>query len=288
MTPIQQRAEISVVMSAYNAGKFIKEAIESILMQSFADFELIIVDDGSTDDTRSMIRAFRDKRIILIQNEHDFTASLNKGLHAATGKYIARMDADDIMHVDRLQMQYTIMEFEPELTVCGSWVSPFGEKMAKGKTICSYSGCISTPLLQLLRDNFIYNSTTMLRASFLKQHSLQYECYPYAEDYKLWTEIAKYGGQFYIESFPLVSYRLSMEQVGQQHKEEQKCSTWAIQREIADTLLNLCEGKYEIIDQIYRLMLKLNQEKLISEQQITSFLFETIQKTTINRKHERI
>ncbi len=120
-------------MSAYNVEKYIAESINSILRQSFRDFELIIVNDGSTDRTQSVIDSFDDKRLIKIVNpRHDFIESLNTGMATAKGKYVARMDADDIMHVDRLRIQHALMEENPEITVCTSWLTPFGEGIAKG------------------------------------------------------------------------------------------------------------------------------------------------------------
>ena len=90
--------KISVVMPAYNAEKYIGEAIESILNQTFKDFEFIIINDGSVDHTKEIIREYNDPRIVLLENDKNrgIVLSLNKGLDAATGKYIARMDADDI------------------------------------------------------------------------------------------------------------------------------------------------------------------------------------------------
>ena len=95
----KQTPAISIVMPAYNAEMYIREAIDSVICQSFPDFECIVVDDGSTDGTRDIIRAYHDKRIVLLENKHDFIASLNLGMDAARGRYIARMDADDIMHL---------------------------------------------------------------------------------------------------------------------------------------------------------------------------------------------
>ena len=92
--------EISVVMPVYNAEMYVKDAIESVLKQSFGVFEFIIIDDGSTDKTCSIIQSFDDKRIKLIVNKHDFIGSLNLGLDSAEGKYIARMDADlSLIHI---------------------------------------------------------------------------------------------------------------------------------------------------------------------------------------------
>ena len=125
-------SKISVVMPTYNASKYVSEAIESTLKQSFFDFEFIIVDDGSTDNTREIIRSYDDNRIKLVENEHNFIGSLNKGLELAGGKYIARMDADDIMHIDRLKIQYSIMEAKPEIDICSAWMAPFGDNIPKG------------------------------------------------------------------------------------------------------------------------------------------------------------
>ena len=193
-------SEISVVMPTYNAESYVAEAIESVLQQSFDDFEFIIVDDGSKDDTLSIIRSYTDKRIRLIENQHDFIGSLNMGLQAAHGKYIARMDADDKMHADRLRIQHAIMEEEPGITVCSSWVSFFGEKVSGGVTSSLGSGILDFPLLHFLKENIIIHPTIMMRTDFLRIHSLQYEGYNCGEDYKLWMEIAKLGGTFYIES----------------------------------------------------------------------------------------
>lgn len=118
------KKQISVIMAAYNAEKYIGEAIESTLGQSFSDLEIIIVDDGSTDATRSIVRSYPDERLKLIENKHDYIGSLNIGLKTASGKYIARMDADDIMHIDRLKIQYAIMEEDPRTTICSSWITP--------------------------------------------------------------------------------------------------------------------------------------------------------------------
>ena len=112
--------EISVVMPVYNSGKYVNEAIRSVLAQSFDDFEFIIVDDGSTDNTQSIIHSFVDTRIKFIQNKHDFIGSLNRGMSSATGKYVARMDADDIMHIDRLKIQHAVMQRHSEITICGT------------------------------------------------------------------------------------------------------------------------------------------------------------------------
>ena len=136
----EETIAISLVTPTYNTERYIREAIDSILCQSFTDFECIVVDDGSTDNTRDIIRSFDDRRIVLIENKHDFIGSLNLGLDTARGRYIARMDADDIMHPDRLKIQHTIMETEPSITVCSTWMRQFGENVPAGNIAASLSG----------------------------------------------------------------------------------------------------------------------------------------------------
>jgi glycosyltransferase involved in cell wall biosynthesis len=109
MKTLKNNPEISVVMSVYNGGDFLSIAIESILNQTFTNFEFIIIDDGSTDNSRLIIKSYKDKRIKLVaQTNQGLVKSLNRGLSLATGKYIARMDADDISLPERLDKQLKV------------------------------------------------------------------------------------------------------------------------------------------------------------------------------------
>lgn len=116
---MEKQLPISVCMSMYNVAPYVGECIDSILAQTFEDFELLIVDDGSDDDSAAIVRSYTDKRIKLIEREHDYIASLNYLLSHATGKYIARMDADDIMLPNRLERQFTYMETHPGVDILG-------------------------------------------------------------------------------------------------------------------------------------------------------------------------
>ena len=114
---------VSVVLSVYNAEKHIVEAIESILTQSYKNFEFIIIDDGSTDGSLEIIKSYDDERIILISRENKgLIASLNEGIEQAKGKYIARMDADDISLSSRFEEQVTFMEMHEEVGICGTTI----------------------------------------------------------------------------------------------------------------------------------------------------------------------
>lgn len=113
---------VNVVMSVYNDEHYLRQAMESILNQTFRDFEFIIINDGSTDRTPKILRNFDDDRIILVENPHriGLAQSLNKGLRMARGKYIARMDADDVSHPMRLDLQVQFLDAHPEIALLGT------------------------------------------------------------------------------------------------------------------------------------------------------------------------
>ena len=271
---------ISVLMPTYNAGRYVAEAIQSVLQQSFEDWELVIVDDGSTDDTREIIRSFSDTRIRLLCNGHDFIGSLNMGLDAARGKYIARMDADDVMHPDRLKIQYAIMEEEPEITVCGSWIRIFGENKP-GIVPTSFKGKLTDIYGLLLKKSPLYHPTVMMRSKFLRRHALRYERYCCAEDYKLWFEIAKKGGVFFVEDQPLMFYRSSESQVNKVHTDEQKETYCRIRKELLDYLVEKTKD-YRSIPLIKQGLELAEKEGLLPMENMYEFLSRILPKSIIN------
>ena len=129
-----ENPKVSVILSVYNGESFLAQAIESILKQTFADFELIIIDDGSRDKTRDIVNSFKDERIVLITNEKNLglIRSLNKGIAAARGEFIARMDADDISDPERFGKQIVFLEKNPDIGVLGTAVR---HTDAKGRDI---------------------------------------------------------------------------------------------------------------------------------------------------------
>lgn len=278
----KQTPPISIVLPAYNAEMHIRDAIDSIICQSFADFECIIVDDGSTDGTCEIVRSFADNRIVLLENKHDFIASLNLGMNAARGKYIARMDADDIMHPDRLKIQHAIMEAEPSITVCGVWMQHIGEGVAPGSIAGSISGLVEYPLLQFLKGNFMFHPTAMIRKIFLETNQLNYENYAYAEDLKLWTEIAKLGGVFYIENQPLLYYRISEMQVTNQKSEEQKATAERILLETLNWLLYRNKDNYPELEDCFKSLITLQEKDLLN----FSGTLQILQKIFISNKNK--
>jgi len=261
---------ISIVMPAYNAEKHILEAIESVLGQTFSDFEFIIIDDGSTDNTVRLIRSYSDPRIVLLENRHDFIASLNLGINRAQGKYIARMDADDRMFPDRLKIQYEIMEAHPEITVCSSWMQLFNSSSV-GDISKLDAGYIEYPILKLLNNNIICHPATMIRRDFLVSNQIQYEYYPHAEDYRLWFRIAKSGGIFYTEPQALLYYRVSENQVSNVFRKEQQETSKRIRSEILNYLINQNKADYPELFTIYENLLKLEEKGLVHSEYTVSF-----------------
>ena len=182
---------ITVLMPVYNGELYIRYAIDSILCQSFKDFELLIVNDASTDRTVEIIESYTDSRIRLVHNEINLKhgVALNRGLELAQGQYIARMDSDDISCPARLEKQKIFLDSNQNVALVGSWAEIIDEKgNARGiKTFLTNS-----PLLKwkLLFCNTFIHSSIMFRKSCVLP-LLGYDCnYALAEDYDLWSRIS--------------------------------------------------------------------------------------------------
>ena len=123
---------VSVVMAVYNAQKYVSDAIESILCQTYNDFEFIIIEDGSSDESLKIIQSYSDPRIKVIRNKENLKLikSLNLGLQKACGRYIVRMDADDVSRPDRIEKQVNYMESHPDCVLCGTSYRTFGDGVA--------------------------------------------------------------------------------------------------------------------------------------------------------------
>ena len=122
-------ATVTVLMPVYNGEMYLREAIDSILHQTFTDFEFLIINDGSTDNSETIILSYDDSRIRYEKNDSNLKliATLNKGIELAKGKYIVRMDADDISIPDRIEKQVAFLEKNPDVGICGSWFTAFGQ-----------------------------------------------------------------------------------------------------------------------------------------------------------------
>lgn len=210
---------VSVVMPVYNASSFIEESISSILQQTFSDFEFIIINDGSTDNSRNIISSYTDSRIRIIDNEQNLGVirSLNKGIELARGKYIARMDADDIALSNRFEKQVAFLESNPDYGLVGGYM-----QLHPSGTVVRVPTSDEELKATMLFHNPFVHPAVMIRKSILIRHQLTYdESLFAAEDEGLWFRIAQYCK---IANLPevLVKYRVHDQQVSTVRKTQQQ------------------------------------------------------------------
>ncbi|MGY5393444.1 glycosyltransferase family 2 protein [Acinetobacter sp. NigerLNRRAM0016] len=200
---------ISVVLPAYNAELYIKEAIDSVLAQTFTNFELIILNDGSSDKTEEIILSFQDSRIVYVKNEQNLGLidTLNKGMALAKGKYIARMDADDICLPERFAKQINFLEENPDYMICGTSAYRFFNNLTNKRAFYVPISDGNIRVRLFFNTGFIHPSV-MFRTETIRIHNLSFSReYKYAEDYYFWMDILQYGKGFNLKE-KLLYYRV--------------------------------------------------------------------------------
>lgn len=279
----------SVVMSVYNGEVYLKEAIDSILQQSYENFELIIIDDASTDGSLEIIFSYKDPRIVLIQNEKNLflAASLNKGIHIAKGKYIVRMDADDISMKDRLLKQVSFMESNPQIGISGTCSEIIGHGFGFG----NYSQDDQTIKFKLLHECHLLHPTLILRKDLIFEKNLFYnEEYRKNQDYELFVRAIDIT-QFANLPDRLIKYRQTEENI-KREVHNQKENVFKLQKmlflkigiEITDDKLQL----YKLINKqeyhqsrefliescklLQRLVYSNNEKKFFSTEKFESYI----------------
>jgi len=201
------RPLVSVILPVYNAEAYIVESIESMLNQTYENIELILINDGSTDSSLEIMQSYNDARIEIISRENrGLIASLNEGIKKAKGKYIARMDADDISLSQRLQKQVVFMENSPEIGICGTAVIMFGEGIQEKVWRLSLEDeCIKT---ELLFSSALAHPTVMMKKVLIDEYQLFYDAgFKHAEDFELWTRFAEHSSLANLPE-PLLKYRV--------------------------------------------------------------------------------
>lgn len=182
--------KVSVLTSVYNSAEFIRPAVESVLNQTFVDFEWIIINDASTDDSIEIIESYNDPRIKIFHNEKNLglAASLNKGLGLCRGEYIARMDTDDVCYRNRFEQQVKFMDAHPEITIAGSWVNLTGERKGIWKTPLTHDEV----KCKLLFNSAIAHPTVIMRKSEMEKYKFRYdENLRRIQDYDLWVRASE-------------------------------------------------------------------------------------------------
>lgn len=226
---------VTVLMSVYNGEKYLREAIESILCQTYGNIEFLIINDASTDRTAEIIQSYNNKRIRFFSNEVNLklTASLNKGIDLAQGKYIARMDADDISLPERIEKQVAFMEQHPEVGLCGTFVMNIG---TNDEYVPPYKTTHDEIKFKLFFETHFPHPSAMLRKSVLDEHSLKYDTVnTVAQDYELWNKMVTFC-EVAILPEPLVKKRSHPEMTSVKKGEEQLKVVKNIHRELMQKL----------------------------------------------------
>ena len=237
---------VTVLMAVYNGEAYLEEAVESILAQTYQTIEFLIIDDASTDRSPEILQAYQDQRIKLLRNEANLglTESLNVGLAQAQGKYIARMDADDVSYPQRLAQQVAFLEIHPEIGLCGTWAMDLN----KGTQIPRIFPCDDQAIrFTLLKYNPFVHTSVMFRTQLIREHYLTYDThFVYAQDYDLWTRMANYTKIANLPEF-LVQYRIHNKQVTVGRFEQQEVYIQqVISRQLEKLAISVTPEKIEL------------------------------------------
>lgn len=236
--------KITVLMPVYNGEKYLREAVDSILTQTFADFEFLIINDGSTDGSVKIIESYADPRIRLIHNKKNLglISSLNRGFDLATGQYIVRMDCDDISLPDRLAEQFDFMERRPEVAYCGSWTKIIGGKKIFVNTYPAADDELRT---RLLFNTPFAHPSVIIRRQVIIQNGLKHdENYSHAEDYEFWSRAVSFGQMANIEKV-LLFHRRHERSISSTYTETQKANADKVRSSLLEKL-GLAPGEKEL------------------------------------------
>lgn len=201
---------VTVIMPVYQAEAHIMPSLNSIVKQSYSSLEIYLIDDASTDQTLNLVAQVNDSRIRIIKKEKNtgYTDSLNMGMKLANGKYIARMDADDVAHPERIAKQVAYMEANLECVVCGCNV-----KLIPNQRIHKYPRTHNEILEELFFTNAFAHPSVMLRKSIIDRYQIQYDkTYEPTEDYELWSRLAQLGTLHNLNEI-LLDYRIHENQI---------------------------------------------------------------------------
>lgn len=230
---------ISVIMPTYNMSQYVKEAIDSILNQTFRNFELIVVNDASTDQSQDIIDSYSNQKLVLVKNEHNLGnyPARNRALLIAKGKYICVMDADDIAYPNRLEIQFKYMEKHSDVLACGSQSTYIGSNLSLPKPL-NYEDI----KLQLLDNNRFIHSSLIIRTDIMKELGGYNEEYIYSSDYDLICRIALRGK---IVNLPdvLMQYRIHKSQISNKHRLEQIVFANKIRKSYQSEMIKLFQAE---------------------------------------------
>ena len=294
-------ATISVVMPVYNtAVPFLQESIDSILNQTFRDFEFIIIDDGSTNEAKEYLDGLTDSRIRLIRNKTNIgiTKSLNIGLRAAQGKYVARMDSDDISFPERFEKQVAFMETHPDAIACGT-KTVFARDQSPVPHSSSIEKMESYRVRMLFRNPGPYHPTAIFDREKLLQHHISYdEELLYAQDYGMWMTASRFGSIYMVPEV-LLYYRKHPDQISKVHREQQiRCDKMTQKKLLVELLDQVTDDELDLhyvhstgtfkeatinheVNNWYDRLIKANKKKRLYDQKILKQKIDSIKKRLV-------
>ena len=233
--------KVTVLMPMHNAERYLREAIDSVLAQTYTDFEFLIIDDASTDSSCDIVQSYNDNRICLLRSDNRlrFSRALNKGLDVAKGEYIARMDADDICHPKRFSVQVHFLDQHPSIGICGTWAKTFGAGVRHIlRKPCGYNNIRATTLF----ETPFAHPTVMMRKQKFNEFNLRYndDFYP-TEDFELWSRAVKCFPCENIDKV-LLYYRIHEQSMtGSEWTDMDSKARVVVERELRDLLHNVNE-----------------------------------------------
>jgi glycosyltransferase involved in cell wall biosynthesis len=242
---------ISVLLPVYNSEKYIAEAIDSILVQTISNFELIIINDGSTDGTLAILKKYDaiDSRIRLISRENKgIVESMNEGIDLAQGEWLARMDADDIALPHRFECQLKWLK-QTGADICGSWVQFFG---TTDRRILKHPQSDIAIKVALLFGSALAQPVVMMKTTLIKQFYYN-SIWENGEDYDLWVRTASAGLKMTNVQEVLLLYRQHSTQISSRGREQQQANTQQIRRRYWMFLAEAMAIKPEWIDEVMKI-----------------------------------
>lgn len=268
---------VSIIMSTLNTKKeFLNQSIESILKQTYKNFEFIIIVDGGNDE--ETISEFNDKRVKLVK--HNFsqglTKSLNEAIKISRGKYIARMDSDDISLRNRLKIQVEFMEKNPDIDISATYYKRIGEQRGNVKEIFNRPKQIRC---KLFFTNVIAHPSVMFRKSFLVNNKVEYdEKYIYSQDFELWTRCSKIGQ---IQIIPRITLKYRI------HKNQISTEKYDIQSKLYCSVLKRNLSELEIEEENLKYLLELNgRKKIDNKEKLKRFIREVNEKNKTKKIYD--
>ena len=218
--------KVSVLTPIYKTDeRFLREAIESVLAQTFGDFEFLLLDDCPDDDREAVVKSYRDSRVVYLKNDRNLgiAASRNKLLDLAKGEYLAVFDHDDVCRSDRFAKEVAYLDAHPECGVVSSWT-----RLTSNGSVNTYPADDHEIKLRMMDVCALWHPASMIRKSVLTEHAVRYEgdCSP-VEDYMLWMRLIPHT-RFHVLQEPLIDYRWHPSNTSNVQKVRLQASDWRV------------------------------------------------------------